>query len=485
MSHSFHWGLDGLNKSRFEAYTKILSLRNGGQADDAITSDACKAGPDMTELPEDDDSITGQPLTNFDDDKLKRAFLDRLSEILSHTKGGYQVAAALMTENLGVPEVTVAKNSGLKQTDKDFIIALEKILGRMVGCPISPRDTAELWELILTQYTPRVKGYILDLQKSLNQGRIHMKQSGSDITRSLAVQIEALSLVLNQVPHDLSKIVLEAYHIRALHNISIFEKIQPEKLSVGRQIGDLVYLLSRPHVAFLTFVRAIERIEGFDKLRVRWVEFTSLVKKAPLTKKQPVVPSWTVGQVFKSLGLKFNDAETSVLMNSGKDEPSKWTRDKLVNRFSKLKATENNVHAEVQLVLDLSKRDAQLDHAFKYVGCSKRSCLLCYRFLSMVGFACRGCHGKVYELWTIPELDGLCEGSLELISEVVKKLQSQVAKSLRHDTKPRPHVKESTIGGSSIATVIPHTEDQHLATLIRNHLQTNREHSMLRAPIIR
>ncbi|KAI2775661.1 hypothetical protein F4815DRAFT_496535 [Daldinia loculata] len=486
MSHTFHWGLDGLDKSRFEAYTKILSLRNGGQADDAITFDACEAGPDMIELANDDDSITGQPLTNFDNDKLKRAFLDRLSEILSHTRGGYQVAAALMIENLGVPEITVAKNSGLKQTDKDFIIALEKVLGRIGACPISPQDTTELWELILAQYTPRVKGYISDLQKSLNQSQIHlMKQSDSDITRSLAVQIEALSLFLNQVPHELSKIVLEAYHIRALHNISIFEKIQPEKPSVGRQIGDLVYLLSRPHVAFLTFVRATERIEGFEKLRIRWVEFTSFMKKAPLTKKQPVVPPWTIGQVFKSLGLKFNDAETSVLMNSWADKSSKWTRDKLANRFGKLKATENNVHAEVQLVLDLSKRGTQLDNTFKYVGCSKRSCLLCYRFLSMVGFACRGCHGKVYELWTIPELDGLSEGSLELISEAIKKLQSQVAKSLRHDTKPRPHIKESTIGGSSIATVVPHTEDQHLAKMIRNHLQTNREHSILRAPKIR
>ncbi|KAI0853036.1 hypothetical protein F5Y00DRAFT_130748 [Daldinia vernicosa] len=486
MSHTFHWGLDGLDKPRFEAYTKILSLRNGGQAGDVITFDPCEAGLDVTEPAEDGDSIAGQPLTNFDNDKLKRAFLDRLSEILSHTRGGYQVAAALMIENLGVPEVTVAKNSGLKQTDKDFITALEKVLGRIVGCLISLQDTNELRELILTQYTPRVKGYISDLQKYLNQGRIQlMKQSGSDTIRALAVQIEALSLVLNQVPHDLNKIVLEAYHIRTLHNMSIFEQIQPEKPSVGRQIGDLVYLLSRPHVALLTFVRAIERIEGFDKLRVRWVEFTSLIKKAPLAKGQPMIPPWTVGQVFKSLGLKFNDVETRALMHSGADKSSTWNRDKLVNRFGKLKATENNIHAEVQLVLDLSKRGVQLDHAFKYVGCSKRSCLLCYSFLSTTGFACRGCHGKVYELWTIPELDGISEGSLRLLSEAVKKLQSQVTKSLRHNTKPRPHVKESTVGGSSIATVVPHTEDQHLATLIRNHLQTDREHSILRAPIIR
>ncbi|KAI0095413.1 hypothetical protein F4814DRAFT_443586 [Daldinia grandis] len=485
MSHTFHWGLDGLDKPRFEAYTKILSLRNGGQIDDPIVFDAYETGPDMMEPPEDDDSITGQPLTNFDDNRLRRAFLDRLSEILSHTRGGYQVAASLMIENLGAPEITVAKNSGLKQADKDFIMALEKVLVRMVGCPIPPQDATELWELILTQYTSRVKGYISDLQKCLNQGQIHlMKQSGSDITRTLAVQIEALSAVLNQVPHNLSKVVLEAYRIRVLHEIPIFETIQPEKPSIGRQIGDLVYLLSRPHVAFRTFVRATERIEGFDKLRIRWVEFTSLTKKVPPIKKQPVVPPWTVGQVFKSLGLRFNDAEASVLMNSGAYKPSKWTRDKLVNRFGKLKPTENNVHAEVQLVLDLSKRGAQLDHAFKYVGCSKRSCLLCHSFLSTIGFACRGCHGKVYELWTIPELDGLSEGSLALISRAVKKLQIQVAKSLQHDTKPRPHVKESTIGGSSIATVVPHTENQHLATLIRDHLKTDREHSVLKAPTI-
>ncbi|KAI1466229.1 uncharacterized protein F4812DRAFT_452089 [Daldinia caldariorum] len=485
MSHTFHWGLDGLDKSRFEAYTKLLSLRNGGQVDDAIIFDACEAGPDAIESAEDSDSVTGQPLTNFDNDKLKRAFLDRLSEILSQTRGGYHVAAALMVENIEAPEVTVAKNSGLKQTDKDFVTALEKVLRRLAGDPISPRDTSEMWELLLNQYAPRIRGYISDLQGSLTQGQIQlMERSDSETTRSLAGRIETLSQALNRVPHDISNIVLAAYHVRVLNNVSAFERIQPEKPSVGIKIGELIYLLARPHVAFLTFIRAIERIEGFDKLRIRWVELSSLVKKTTHANKPTTTP-WTVGQTFKALGIKFTDTETKTLMNSEAGKSSTWTRDKLVNKFSKLRTTEDNVHAEVQLIFDVSKRYMLLDPVFKYIGCSKRSCLLCFGFISTIGFACRGCHGKVYEMWTIPESDGLSDTSLELISRAVKELQSQVAKLLRHGVKPRSHVKESTVGGSSIATAIPHTDNQHLATLIRNHLQTNREHSISNRPMAR
>ncbi|KAI1475124.1 hypothetical protein F4774DRAFT_421764 [Daldinia eschscholtzii] len=486
MSPTFHWGLDGLDKPRLEAYIKLLSLRNGGQIDDAVIFDPCEAGSDVIESAEDGDSATGQPLTNFNNDRLKRAFLDRLSEILSQTRGGYHVAAALMVENTEAPEITVAKNSGLKQTDKDFITALEKLLGRIAGDSISHRDTSELWELLLNQYYPRIKGYISDLQNSLTQEQVQlMKHSDSETTSRLVMQIEALSQALNRVPHDISSIILEAYQIRVLNTIPAFECIKPERPSVGRRIGELVHLLGRPHVAFLTFVRSAERMEGFNKLRIRWVDLSSLVKKAPHANRQPAIPPWTVGQAFKALGIKFTDAEAKALMSSGADKSSTWTRDKLVNRFSKLKATENDIHAEVQLVLDYTKRYAQPDSAFKYMGCSKRSCLLCYRFMSTVGFSCRGCHGKVYELWTIPESHGISDSSLELISGAIKKLQSQVAKSLLHDIKPRPHVKESTIGGSSIATALPHTNNQHLATLIRDHLQMNREYSNSRGPATR
>ncbi|KAI1386036.1 uncharacterized protein F4822DRAFT_360825 [Hypoxylon trugodes] len=272
--------------------------------------------------------------------------------------------------------------------------------------------------------------------------------------------------------NDKDGIIVEAYQLRVSYSPAEFENILPGRPSFGRKIRENIYLLARFHGALLTFLRAAERIEGFDKLQLRWVELSSLTKTMCPKKKPSSMHALTVGQAFKSLGLPFTDEQTKKTMHSLS------SRDRLVTRFNKLRAADNNIHAEIQLILDLLRRGIPFSEVFKYIGCSKRNCLLCSKFIDSVGsFISRGCHGKVYELWTLPDLGGLSESHMDLISSTVKKIEKSCRKILlEYGEDPRPHIKESTIGGSSIATVTPYRDNPRVAGMIANHLRANREY---------
>ncbi|RYP50784.1 hypothetical protein DL768_003782 [Monosporascus sp. mg162] len=481
MAKIFDWCLGGLDRCRFEAYTKLLRLRQGGQAGDIVQFDPLAQETHMDEPPEDDDSVKAQPLAGSDQRKLKCAFLDRLSEILSPAKSGYQVAAALMIEGLDGVEVTVARNCGIKENDKSFIKALEKILVRIAhhGDYVASGEEIEtLWELLLTQYRPRIHQYVSDLRQTLYRNLGSRLDSYSN--PPLMQDIRRLSSTITNDPQDLNGIVLQAYDLKKSHSLCDFESIHPAKPAIGRKIGQAVHCLGRPYVAFLTLRRAARRLNGFENLHIRWAELPSLSKKKTLARRKSAIPAWTVAQTFKFLGLKYTDEQARRLMCSEEDTARQsLTRTELVNRFNKLKPTSNEVHAEVQLMLDLARRGISFSTPFSYIGCSKLSCLLCAEFLASVGsFPTRGCHGKAYDLWTVPEQKGLEQASVDAICSAIKKLETRLEGILLDSLNPKRPEKESTIGGSSVATAIPLTNDQYLSNLIVNRLQNGRQHAM-------
>ncbi|RYP79201.1 hypothetical protein DL771_000179 [Monosporascus sp. 5C6A] len=292
-------------------------------------------------------------------------------------------------------------------------------------------------------------------------------------------EIRRLSSTITNDPQDLSGIVRQAYDLKKSHSIFDFEKIHPAKPSIGRKIGQAVHCLGRLHVAFLTLIRAARRVSGFENLRIGWSELPSLAKTKTRARRKSAIPAWTVAQTFKCLGLEYTDKQARRLMcREGDTVRQSFTRTELVNRFDKLKPASNEVHAEIQLILDLARRGISFSTPFPYIGCSKLSCLLCAEFLASVGsFPTRGCHGKVYDLWTIPEQKGLEQASVDSICSAIKKLETRLEEILLQNPNPKPLEKESTIGGSSVATAIPLTNNQYLSNLIVNRLQNERQHA--------
>lgn len=117
MSTPSLWESSGLDKFRFESYAKLLRQNNGGHVEEA--SGFTEIADDHTDFVDlfDADSVNVNALSRFNDDKLKRTLLDRLSELISNEKGGHHVSSSLMIEWPDRVDIPVAKNTGIKETD--------------------------------------------------------------------------------------------------------------------------------------------------------------------------------------------------------------------------------------------------------------------------------------------------------------------------------------------------------------------------------
>ncbi|KAJ5560362.1 hypothetical protein N7513_002761 [Penicillium frequentans] len=115
-------GLDGWDNCKFEGYVKLLLLKRDLLGEQTELSDL-----------ESTDSVDVNILSQFDEDKLKRALLDRLSELVANEKGGHHILASLMIEWPDKVDILVAKNSGLtkKGLSAEMLQKIESSLRRI------------------------------------------------------------------------------------------------------------------------------------------------------------------------------------------------------------------------------------------------------------------------------------------------------------------------------------------------------------------
>lgn len=96
-----------------------------------------------------------------------------------------------------------------------------------------------------------------------------------------------------------------------------------------------------------------------------------------------------------------------------------------------------HVHAEVQLVVhyDLfSQHKTPSTSTFlapRVIGTSKWLCYLCYRFLvAHGGFAVVNTHGRLYDQWTIPDLEGYGEEMCMRYRGIVRDIDAEVVREI-------------------------------------------------------
>lgn len=127
---SYHWNLEGNDRTRFRAYATLLELQSNGQIQDH------QGGVDTgEELDEDvfDDADTTSPdiLTSFDDNVLKDSLLDRIAEVASSEKAGSHVAASVLQERKGAVRLIIARNEGFVHRDVVFFREVENIIHKI------------------------------------------------------------------------------------------------------------------------------------------------------------------------------------------------------------------------------------------------------------------------------------------------------------------------------------------------------------------
>ncbi|KAJ6028506.1 hypothetical protein N7540_004082 [Penicillium herquei] len=418
-------GLDGWDKPRFEAFTKLLLLKSGRQVEEAsefvdIPSEETETS-DLKSI----DSVNVDLLSQFNEDKLKRAFLDRISELVANGKGGHHVSSSLMIEWPDRVDVLVSRNAGLKKTASN-VEMLETIASNLRR--ISTLDRRDL--------------------------------------ESFQVQINDASRLSTE--EGVEESVLSAYDICHNYDEQDFE-IVSDKVVNAKKLGNALGFLGRLNTCFKTLIRASERLPGFQGLQI--IPVTVLPAGRCKSKENPK-HRLSLAKTFSALGLNLDDQTVKSLFKARKRK-GPWTKRELLKKFDELKSPDFQVHAEVQVLLAATRHDCTGASIFKYVGCSKRSCFLCYNFIRRYGqFDSRGCHGKLWDLWTVHEVSWLAEESRLRLVKILEDIEKDIKESLldNHNDKHQ-HAPESTIGGSSIATVRPHFENPYTMSLASRHLE--------------
>lgn len=224
-----------------------------------------------------------------------------------------------------------------------------------------------------------------------------------------------------------------------------FQALSP----AGDKLHQAIGFLGRLQTSFRVLVAAARQISGFEDL--------ALIPVVGLkTRKKPLGQQWSVAKTLQALNLPLSDTAVGKLMEASSTK-ARWTKYKLLNDFSRLKSPTWEVHAEIQLVIFTLSHPEEVANGkgFEYIGCSKYSCVLCFRFLHFLeALKTRGCHGKLYNhSWTVPIEDNLWKDEQRRLSETVLEVITWMQEELNASTllpaQKKFEVKESTIGGSS------------------------------------
>jgi hypothetical protein len=167
-------------------------------------------------------------------------------------------------------------------------------------------------------------------------------------------------------------------------------------------------LLARLRVAFLKFLETALSLSSFSNVAI-------ILVPRLLPPVRSAQRHLNLNQTLEVLGLKMNDETVKKLIGPKSNVSSAKTK------FSRLQKQERMVHAEVQMLLFLSKTRAA--SVFPYFGCSKLGCFMCFHLLQGYGkYGMRGCHGRFFKPWTIPNSGDLQSGGRDRIVAAIRSL---------------------------------------------------------------
>jgi hypothetical protein len=326
---------------------------------------------------------------------------------------------------------------------------------------------------MLKHYEPRLQAWTSDLRRDLKKYEKAATGDNLEVTPELSRLRQLLGDLLRDISDQSGQKVEEwreilldrCYDLRRGFEMEDLARLCSDKLS--QNLWSSIGFMSRLRIGYKVMVRAAERLSGFEKLSI------CLVKepKSSVGTNSSSSKRWPLQKVFDAMEEEFSDGDIKRLFRQNKSS--------LMQKFSKELGRPLQHHAEVQLILHIAASGYSTNSIFKYIGCSKYSCLLCYMFVTKYGqYDTQGCHGKVSSPWSLPETEGLSQNDLQKISKTLESMQRQLERRIcDRNRKQLQHKKESTVGGSSIETKIPlvnNKKNTYLNKLISDHLEYQR-----------
>ncbi|KIN97409.1 hypothetical protein M404DRAFT_893390 [Pisolithus tinctorius Marx 270] len=465
-SSAFRWE----NAEVFTSLANLLSLRKG----------AC-VGP-----AERRDDINSAHVCAGDD--LKRRFLDKFAKVMSRNKGRECVACVALREsrNANLEEtdgvkitLLVARNEAFGNVDFNFCDKVERLLAALGA---SARINAEnptvekaLWEAMLGYNEPRIEQYISNFEESVrafadngyldsipsfsleqalnlsvetfrdsNEIGLYSKATHDAYMQIAQAQLRELRGILSLGDRVMQRDLLaeKAYSVRHMDSVRIF--INASRSNVGSKLLSDIDFLGRLRSCYYTLVEAAETFPGFANLSIM------LVDKPASHNFPPTLPS--LDDLFKRLELPLNPATVQKFVGDTTIATVRQDFLKLQHKaFSQTLAT----HAEIQLVFYIAQRmhpEILTKEFHPYIGCSKLCCFLCFTFLRFFGqygpfFKVRGCHGRVYPLWSLPDASGLHVDMCMELYLALRKTLYHMSREMTRTVATSPHHKVEPSAG--------------------------------------
>ncbi|KAE8422878.1 hypothetical protein BDV36DRAFT_244721 [Aspergillus pseudocaelatus] len=351
----------------------------------------------------------------------------------------------------GEDEVTVwvSRNEGFREVDYAVFRRLGGLLGGLSSGDSESQYAEELWTEMLIYYRARLEStYIPNLRSSLKDCEHLLHEDRDDEFSPVCQCLQNFHQLIfhgnfpGQALTDRhSLLVIKVYELRMMKPVRELLQTSPHSTPRTKKLWESIYFLGRLRAAFETFKDIALNLPSFKKVTIIPVPRDIATQKAL---QRPL----NLSQAFNLLDVTLD------LLTVKKVIGQKWTVPKARDSFRDLQKQKLNVHAEVQMILYLSKGGQTFDELFLYFGCSKYSCFMCWHFLQAHSkIRTRGCHGRLFKPWSVPEVSGMTIGSSEKLSNALIQLQRRLKRELKADIKKGiSQEKTSVVGGSSILT---------------------------------
>ena len=164
---------------------------------------------------------------------------------------------------------------------------------------------------------------------------------------------------------------------------TVLNMLDNHKLGVSEKVERLINFLSRPVTACRHFAKVARTLPQFANVKI--------------IHRQPPIGIQLEPKLVVSLDQAWQQLQLPQFANQGK------FMEEFSQRFRKDCSRELRVHTEVQL-LQLYEAQPHLAPTTRYLGCSKKACLLCETILSLstLGLVAGKRHGRLYPVWAVP-----------------------------------------------------------------------------------
>ncbi|KAJ3846175.1 hypothetical protein EV368DRAFT_6477, partial [Lentinula lateritia] len=402
----------------FNALITLLSLRNGRQLEPELDSPSIG---DHSPTMGFSNAIRQRPnlrsKSSSRSNALKERFLDRLAEVISNRKDVKYVTCTVMMEYKDWVVVYASRNDGFDEKDRIFCDKFSAEMNKfLVGKHTVDEPGASLWTLLLEYYLPRLNHYNKELLALTLTTRALRQISSSVNDKDLKELLDSFFAVVGQPSSTLKFHSLCRLAFR-LHATPLAQRlIQDHFGNSGTRLWRLIGFFARLQRAHRTFLEI--------------AQILPTVKIVLISKGDEVKPSncalLSLSSTLRLIHQPLNSATVKRYISRA------YTVADAQQMFDHRQSKSLHVHAELQIIRYLLQAHIPIDEIVQYMGCSKRSCFMCKTFLLIFsGLGTRGCHGKLYNQWSIPEIQGIEEDTKETLERAVIRIQDILVQEIK------------------------------------------------------